>query len=173
MPARTLLTLSAVAGGAVVWATLAARLDGLYSAAPRLRSRRRLAEVCDAGSCCSSWRRPCFGGLRHSRGGPPSVSVDVPLRGTTLLALSATDFERHLLPNRLMYPCLLAALLVSAAWLQGPSVALMAGGDVGSTWPHWVSDAVGATLSGLGGGLAGTIIMLAIFPVFPGFGLMM
>src|SRR5205814_630681 len=34
-------------------------------------------------------------------------------------ALTATDFERHLLPNRLMYPALLLALALGWAWPGG------------------------------------------------------
>jgi leader peptidase (prepilin peptidase)/N-methyltransferase len=33
-----------------------------------------------------------------------------------LAALAATDFERHLLPNRLMYPALVLALALGWAW---------------------------------------------------------
>jgi leader peptidase (prepilin peptidase)/N-methyltransferase len=68
------------------------------------------------------------------------------LFGLALLLLTATDFERHLLPNRIMYPCLVAALLLSWAW------------------PHR------APLSGLAGGAMGAVVMLAIFLVLPGFG---
>jgi len=68
------------------------------------------------------------------------------LFGLALLALSATDFERRLLPNRLMYPCLVAALLLSWAW------------------PHR------SITSDLLGGVSGTVLMLVTFLVFPGFG---
>jgi leader peptidase (prepilin peptidase)/N-methyltransferase len=63
-----------------------------------------------------------------------------------LLALTVADFERHLLPNRLMYPSLLAALLLAGAW---PA--------------RNVTD----TLSG---GLLAVAVMLAIFLLSPGFG---
>ena len=68
------------------------------------------------------------------------------LFGVALLALTATDFERHLLPNRVMYPCLLAALVLSWAWPHRPP------------------------LSGLEGGVTGALVMLAVFLVLPGFG---
>jgi leader peptidase (prepilin peptidase)/N-methyltransferase len=68
------------------------------------------------------------------------------LFGLGLLLLATTDFERHLLPNRIMYPCLVAAVLLSWAW------------------PHR------SPLSGLAGGVIGTAVMLMIFLVLPGFG---
>jgi len=70
----------------------------------------------------------------------------VSLFSFALLALSATDFERRLLPNRLMYPCLVAALLLCWAW------------------PHR------SITADLLGGATGAALMLAIFLVFPGFG---
>jgi leader peptidase (prepilin peptidase)/N-methyltransferase len=68
------------------------------------------------------------------------------LFGGALLMFSATDFERRLLPNRLMYPCLVAALLLCWAWPQR------------------------SVLSDLAGGAAGTALMLAAFLALPGFG---
>jgi prepilin signal peptidase PulO-like enzyme (type II secretory pathway) len=63
-----------------------------------------------------------------------------------LLALTAADFERRLLPNRIMYPTLALALLVSWAWPDR---------------------AVGQTLVG---GLIGFGAVFAVFLVLPGFG---
>lgn len=68
------------------------------------------------------------------------------LFGAALLTLTTTDFERRLLPNRIMYPFLALALLLCWAWPQR------------------------TLLAGLEGGVAGTLLMLAIFLVFPGFG---
>jgi leader peptidase (prepilin peptidase)/N-methyltransferase len=63
-----------------------------------------------------------------------------------LLALTATDFKRRLLPNRIMYPTLVAATLLCWAWPD--------------------RDVVGVLL----GGVAGFGIMLLLFLVLPGFG---
>jgi len=63
-----------------------------------------------------------------------------------LLALVATDFERKLLPNRIMYPTLIVALAL--AW----------------AWPERSLSTV------LLGGLAGGAIMFLLFVVLPGFG---
>ena len=64
----------------------------------------------------------------------------------SLLALIATDFDRHLLPNRIMYPTL--ALAAALAWL----------------WPGR------GVLDVAGGGLAGFGVMFLIFMALPGFG---
>jgi leader peptidase (prepilin peptidase)/N-methyltransferase len=63
-----------------------------------------------------------------------------------LVALAAEDAATMLLPNRLMYPGILAALLVGGLW---PDQSLL------------------ATLEG---GAAGFLIMLTLFVVLPGFG---
>jgi leader peptidase (prepilin peptidase)/N-methyltransferase len=68
------------------------------------------------------------------------------LFGVALLTLSATDFERRLLPNRIMYPCLVAGLLLCWAW------------------PHR------SVPSDLVGGATGAALMLGLFLVVPGFG---
>lgn len=65
---------------------------------------------------------------------------------TVLLAFVGSDFERHLLPNRLMYPTLALALALS--W----------------TWPDR------SFAESLAGGLAGFAIMFALFFFLPGFG---
>lgn len=63
-----------------------------------------------------------------------------------LLAFVGTDFERHLLPNRLMYPALALALALSWAW-PGRSMA-----------------------DSLLGGLLGLAVLLVLFLLLPGFG---
>ena len=63
-----------------------------------------------------------------------------------LLALVATDFERHLLPNRLMYPALAAAVTLCWAWPERSAVNSLAGGALGFA------------------------IMFVLFLVLPGFG---
>ena len=65
-----------------------------------------------------------------------------------LLALTGTDFERHVLPNRLLYPALAAAILLGWAW-------------PGRTW-----------LSSIEGGAISFAIMFACFAIVPplGFG---
>ncbi len=70
------------------------------------------------------------------------------LAGASLLlvALAASDAATMLLPNRLMYPSLAAALLLAGAWP-----------DHGAA-------------SALIGGAAGGAIMLALFMAVPGFG---
>jgi leader peptidase (prepilin peptidase)/N-methyltransferase len=68
------------------------------------------------------------------------------LFSTPLLALTATDFERHLLPNRIIYPTLAAAAALSWAW-PGRSAPEM-----------------------LAGGAAGFAVMFVLFIVLPGFG---
>ncbi|HTE83578.1 MAG TPA: A24 family peptidase [Dehalococcoidia bacterium] len=68
------------------------------------------------------------------------------LFSTFLTALVGTDFERHLLPNRLMYPALGLAVALGWAW-------------PGRTW-----------LGSLEGGGLGFLVMLTAFVIFPNFG---
>ena len=63
-----------------------------------------------------------------------------------LVALAACDLTTMLLPNRLTYPGLTAALLLAGAWPDH----------------SWISS--------LAGGAAGGAIMLALFIIVPGFG---
>lgn len=63
-----------------------------------------------------------------------------------LLAFVGTDFERRLLPNRLMYPALTLALALSWAWPGRSAV------------------------DSLLGGLLGLAVLLALFLLLPGFG---
>lgn len=63
-----------------------------------------------------------------------------------LLALTAADFEEHLLPNRIMYPTLLLALMLSWAWPGRELPQVLLGGAIGFT------------------------VMFVLFKVLPGFG---
>ena len=63
-----------------------------------------------------------------------------------LVTLAACDAATLLLPNRLIYPGLTAALLLASAWPQ-------------RSWP-----------SSLAGGAVGGAVMLVLFVVVPGFG---
>lgn len=68
------------------------------------------------------------------------------LFAVVLLALTGTDLERRLLPNRLLYPALALACLLCWAW-------------PGRSW-----------LGTLAGGMLGLGVMGAIFVLLPGFG---
>lgn len=57
--------------------------------------------------------------------------VLVLLFAPALLAMTATDFERRLLPNRIMYPTLIAALALSWAWPGRGMEQSLLGGAVG------------------------------------------
>jgi leader peptidase (prepilin peptidase)/N-methyltransferase len=49
---------------------------------------------------------------------------------TVFLALTFTDFDRRLLPNRLVYPSLIAAIALSWAWPGSTTLEVLAGGLV-------------------------------------------
>jgi prepilin signal peptidase PulO-like enzyme (type II secretory pathway) len=70
----------------------------------------------------------------------------VALFSVFLVAFIGTDFERHLLPNRLMYPALILALALGWAWPDRSAV------------------------SSLGGGAAGFGVMFVLYLIVPGFG---
>lgn len=72
--------------------------------------------------------------------------VLVAVVSTILLALTATDLQRHLLPDRIVYPALVLAIAVSWLWPGRPA---------------W---------SSIAGGFAGLVVMLLIFLILPGFG---
>ena len=76
-----------------------------------------------AGAAASMLIALHAGGTRHA--------VLVALFASVLLVLAGTDFERHLLPNRLMYPALATALLLSWAWPERSVTSTLAGGAVG------------------------------------------
>jgi prepilin signal peptidase PulO-like enzyme (type II secretory pathway) len=50
--------------------------------------------------------------------------------GTVFLTLTFTDFERRLLPNRIVYPSVLIAIALSWAWPDSSFVDILAGGLV-------------------------------------------
>jgi leader peptidase (prepilin peptidase) / N-methyltransferase len=64
-----------------------------------------------------------------------------------LLALLAADLERRVLPNRLMVPALMLAVVLS--WV----------------WPDR------SALDSMAGGVVGLVIMGTLYVIFPGFGL--
>lgn len=66
--------------------------------------------------------------------------------GVVLLAFVGTDLERHLLPNRLMYPALAAAAALCWAWPGRSAV------------------------NSIEGGLLGAAVMFVLFSLLPGFG---
>jgi leader peptidase (prepilin peptidase)/N-methyltransferase len=77
-----------------------------------------------------------------------------------LLSLTAADFERRLLPNRVMYPTIVVALLVSWAWPDRNAFQSVAGGALG----FGVVFVIFMVLPGLGFGdvkLAGLLGLLA------------
>jgi prepilin signal peptidase PulO-like enzyme (type II secretory pathway) len=128
--------------GLVAGSSVALSLDHLYAKKrPRAASRSiRWRIVLLAVATGLLW---CAAALRAI---DPRHFVLMAAFGTALLALTATDFERHLLPNRLLYPALLLALVLSSAWPARPS------------------------FSGLFGGAAGFGLMLLVFLLLPGFG---
>jgi leader peptidase (prepilin peptidase)/N-methyltransferase len=50
---------------------------------------------------------------------------------TVFLVLTMTDFDRRLLPNRVVYPSILAAVMLSWAWPESSVVEVIAGGLIG------------------------------------------
>jgi prepilin signal peptidase PulO-like enzyme (type II secretory pathway) len=52
------------------------------------------------------------------------------LFATVFLALTLTDLERRLLPNRIIYPAILLAAALSWAWPETPAGAVLLGGGV-------------------------------------------
>ncbi|MDO8616497.1 MAG: A24 family peptidase [Dehalococcoidia bacterium] len=52
------------------------------------------------------------------------------LFATVFLALTLTDLERRLLPNRIIYPAILLAAALSWGWPETPAVAVLLGGGV-------------------------------------------
>ena len=91
-----------------------------------------------------------------------------------LAVLSSADFERRLLPNRLMYPALLAAVLFSWAWPDRSAVDIAIGGAVAA------GAAVGlfalgvlfgnARGSGLGFGDVKLLVLLGLLAGWPAVG---
>lgn len=69
-----------------------------------------------------------------------------------LLVLASTDFERRLIPNRLLYPALLGALAFSWAWPDRDVVAILQGTAFAAA-AGVVIFALGAVAGGAAGGL--------------------
>jgi prepilin signal peptidase PulO-like enzyme (type II secretory pathway) len=53
------------------------------------------------------------------------------LFGTVFLTLTLTDFDRRLLPNRIVYPSIIIAMALSWAWPDSTVAEIMGGGLVG------------------------------------------
>jgi leader peptidase (prepilin peptidase)/N-methyltransferase len=128
--------------GLVVGAVVAVLLDRLYTGATLTGPLR---------SPLSRWgllapATAAVYGVAAARAVDARHFVLMALFGTIFIALAATDLERHLLPNRVMYPALLLGLALS--WL----------------WPGR------SPYAGLAGGAVGFLVMLLIFLVLPGFG---
>jgi prepilin signal peptidase PulO-like enzyme (type II secretory pathway) len=94
-----------------------------------------------------------------------------------LLVLSSADFERRLLPNRLMYPALVAAIVVCWAWPDrdiadvaiGGAAGLAAGlGLFGLGWLFGAARGGGAIPFGFGD--AKLIVLLGLLLGWPAFG---
>lgn len=172
-----MVILAALVIGYGVGTLLAVFLDRLYTGAP-VRGRPRL---CDGAPLpLVLWTGTLgFGLLRGRRPGGgrlPARFWYLPVLGaaagvmiarnavnpwhsllligfsTVLLAFVGTDFERHLLPNRLMYPTIAAA---AALWW---------------VWPSPDQTVVESAVSHLGAGLLGFGVMFLLFVVMPGFG---
>lgn len=167
------MLLLGVIGGVLVGTVLAVLLERCYTgaplrgpvlpcagcgvAAPRLAWLGLLGYLALGGRCPACQIRlrarllylPLLGGaalglaVTRTSGGQLLLAL---LFLPVLLALTATDFERRLLPNRIMYPALV--LGVALAW----------------AWPGR------NPLDMLGGGLLGFGIMYALWWVLPGFG---
>lgn len=137
-----LIDLGAAGLGLVVGAVVAVLLDRLYTGAPFAGPVR--SPMSRSGLLAPAMA--ALYGVAAARAVDGRHFALMALFGTIFLALAATDLERHLLPNRVMYPALALALAVS--WL----------------WPGR------APVSGLEGGAVGFFVMLMIFLVLPGFG---
>ncbi len=153
---RSVLLLTAAVIGYLCGTALAILLDRAYTSAP-IRGSFAPCRACrgphlwwsGAIGYLLAWGR-CRCRLRL-----PSPLLYLPLLGTStavlivlgsagarhaaltasftvvLLALVGTDIERRLLPNRLMYPAIAAALMLSWAWPHQNAVHMLAGGAVG------------------------------------------
>lgn len=123
--------LIAIVGGSVAGFVLGLTLDRAYrdgsgstgAATRRQPTRRRLVLLPAAGAAIAAL-------VWSSTSGPADVMSTAAV-AFILLALAATDFERHLLPNRLTYPAIPIALLL-APWLPaGGYVPSMLGAALG------------------------------------------
>lgn len=165
------LILAALLAGYAAGTLLALFLDRMYTGAP-LRGPLTLCPHGAApwalwagtlgyaalrGRCPSGcplpvrlWYLPLVGAAAGAgialRAADPRHAALASLFSMVLLAFVGTDFERHLLPNRLMYPAIGVAVLFSWAW-PGRSA-----------------------LGSLEGGMVALGLMLLVFMVVPGFG---
>jgi prepilin signal peptidase PulO-like enzyme (type II secretory pathway) len=167
------MVLLGVLGGVLLGTAIAVLLDRLYTGAPFV-GRVLTCAGCRAPAPRRAWLGVpgylLLGGGCPTCGGPlPSRLLYLPVLGgvviglavartsgvhlalallflPVLLALTATDFERRLLPNRVLYPAL--ALGVALAW----------------AWPGR------STADVLTGGLLGFAIMYSVWWIMPGFG---
>jgi leader peptidase (prepilin peptidase) / N-methyltransferase len=194
--------LAAACIGYVTGTALAFVLDGCYTDAPLLRllpcksSNRPPAQLW-AGTIgyFLATGRGADGASRPTRfcylpliGAVAAVAITVRARdlrhlallalfSTLLAALTATDFERHLLPNRLMYPALALALALGWAW-PGTSLAGSVGGGLVGLGLMFVwslidrhlgfGDVKLATLLGFLSGISQTLPALAIAAIAGG-----
>ena len=137
-----LFVVAAIGLGALIGLALAVLLDRLYSGAPWRGGLR--SPLTRAGLLVPA--TAALYGVAAAKAHDGRHFVLMAIFGAILLALTATDLERYLLPDRVMYPALALALALS--WL----------------WPER------AAWEGLAGGAVGLLIMLLIFLVLPGFG---
>jgi prepilin signal peptidase PulO-like enzyme (type II secretory pathway) len=141
--------------GYLVGTLLAVYHDRLYTGAPV----RGAVRACAAGHAAPLWwsgtpgyllaggrcaegcrlRRPSWyqpllgavaGALVASQAADAGEALLMGAFAMILLALVATDFERRLLPNRLMYPALLLAVAFCWAWPGRSATSSLAGGGV-------------------------------------------
>lgn len=161
----------AMVAGYAAGAVIAVFLDRMYTGAP-LRGPVRL---CGDGARPALWWSGAVGFLL-ARGRCPSGCrlparlLYLPLLGAlagavialeavdarhaalvtvfsvVLLAFVGTDFDRHLLPNRLMYPALALGLVLCWAWPDRSAAATLTGGVIG------------------------LVVMFVLFMLLPGFG---
>jgi prepilin signal peptidase PulO-like enzyme (type II secretory pathway) len=78
------------------------------------------------------WYQPLLGavigGVVAARAGSAGAGLLIGVFSAILLAFVATDFERRLLPNRLMYPALILAVTFCWAWPDRTAVSSLGGG---------------------------------------------
>lgn len=151
-----MIVLIAVAAGYGTGALLALFLDRMYTGAP-IRGPIDLCEhgvgpallwtgtlgyVVARGRCSDGcalpsrlWYLPLVGAIAAVmivlRIDEPRHAAMVALFSVVLLAFIGTDFESHLLPNRLMYPALALAVALSWAWPGHSANEMMTGGVLG------------------------------------------
>ncbi len=163
--------LAAAVAGYIAGTVISLLLDRMYTGAPvrgplslcaghplpRFWWSGAIGFVAARGRCAAGcrlparlWYLPLLGVaaavLIAVRAVDPRHAALVAVFGTVLLAFIGTDLDRHLLPNRMMYPAVTLAVVLSWAWPDRTA------------------------LGSLTGGLLGLGLMFAIFMVVPGFG---